>query len=215
VGDRPDFTKQVFIVQAVANAATIAGVLLTLLTPKWRILAGIALLATLAAQLKLYRESTKDTLHEFTDERGPAFVTYFEQWYDRNGNHDIYCKDLDWLDRPELEPIVAVLIRRSSQVNIFLREQGASVCQRLREAGVRLYLVPEVARSEMKMSLRSDNDDKELVIKTKDSGLNNGQIYPQRGPVQARSSRRSVYPLQNSVDGERVGPKFPVVTTIQ
>jgi hypothetical protein len=55
-------------------------------------------------------------------------------------------------------------------VSIFLREQGASVCQRLREAGVRLYLVPEVARSEMKMSLRSDNEDKELIIRRKTPG---------------------------------------------
>lgn len=168
--DRSNITKQLFVIQAICNAATIAGVILTLLTAKWWILAGIALVATFIAQLMLYRESARDTLHEFANERGPAFVKFFAEWYARNGHHDIYCKDLDWLDRPELEPIVAVLIRRSSQVSIFLREEGASVCQRLREAGVQLYLVPEVARSEMKMSLRSDNDDKELIIRRKSPG---------------------------------------------
>jgi hypothetical protein len=170
VEDKPNFTKQLFVVQALCNGVTIAGVLLTLLTAKWWFLAGVGLVATVAAQLKLYQASTRDTLHEFSDERSPAFVNFFEEWYDRNGNHDIYCKDLDWLDRSELEPIVAVLIRRRAQVSIFLREEGASVCQRLRDAGVHLYHVPEVARSEMKMSLKSDNDDKELIIRRKTPG---------------------------------------------
>jgi hypothetical protein len=169
-GEGSRSAKQLFMIQAVCNGATIAGVLLTLLTPKWWLLAGFALIATLAAQLMLYRESTKDTLHEFTDERGPDFVKFFSEWYDRNGRHDIYCKDLDWLDRPELEPIVQVLIRRKAQVNIFIREQDAEVCHRLRKAGVQLYLVPEVARSEIKMSLRSDNDDKELIVRRKRPG---------------------------------------------
>jgi hypothetical protein len=162
--------KQLFIIQAICNGATIGGVLLTLLTPRWWLLAGSAFVATFIAQLMLYRESTRDTLHEFADERGPDFVKFFSEWYDRNGRHDIYCKDLDWLDRSELEPIEQVLIRRRAQVNIFLREQDAGVCQRLREAGVQIYLVPEVARSEMKMSLRSDNDDKELIVRRKRPG---------------------------------------------
>ena len=148
-----NITKRLFFIQAACNAATVAGVLLTLFTPKWWILAIAGLLATLLAQMRLYSESTKLTLHEFADERSAPFVKFFAQWYDTNGSHDIYCKDLDWLDRPELEPIVEVLMRRRSQVNIFLREVEASVCQRLRDAGVRIYLVPQVARSEIKMSL--------------------------------------------------------------
>ncbi len=165
-----NITKRLFFIQAACNAATVAGVLLTLFTPKWWILAIAGLLATLLAQMRLYSESTKLTLHEFADERSAPFVKFFAQWYDTNGSHDIYCKDLDWLDRPELEPIVEVLMRRRSQVNIFLREVEASVCQRLRDAGVRIYLVPQVARSEIKMSLRSDNDDKELIVRRKPPG---------------------------------------------
>jgi hypothetical protein len=170
MGGNSNVAKRLFFIQASCNGAAIAGFLLTLLTPKWWIFAAIALVATVAAQFRLYRESAKDTLHEFDDERGPAFVKFFVGWYDRNGSHDIYCKDLDWLDRPELEPIVEVLIRRRSQVNIFLRELDADVCQRLREAGIQLHLVPQIARSEMKMSLRSDNDDKELIVRRKPPG---------------------------------------------
>jgi hypothetical protein len=162
--------KQLFFIQAACNGATIAAVLLTLLTPKWWILAGIGFAVTIFAQVRLYRESTRDTLHEFVDERSPAFVRFFSEWYDRDGNHDIYCKDLHWLGRPELEPIVEVIIRRRYQVSIFVREQEAAICRRLSEAGVQLYLVPEVARSEMKMSLRSDNDDKELIVRRKRPG---------------------------------------------
>jgi hypothetical protein len=162
--------RNLFFIQAACNGATIAAVLLTLLTPKWWILAGIGFIATLLAQVRLYRQSTKDTLHEFTDERSPAFVRFFSEWYDRDGNHDIYCKDLHWLDRPELEPIVEVIIRRRPQMSIFVREQQATVCRRLINAGVQLYLVPEVARSEMKMSLRSDNDDKELIVRRRRPG---------------------------------------------
>lgn len=166
----PHFLRQLFILQALCNAATIAGTLLSFLSKNWWALAAIALIGTFIVQWRLYQTSTKDTFHEFKDERDPNFVKFFSDWYDRNGRHDIYCKDLDWLDRPELVPIVNVLIQRSVNVSIFVREDGAQVCARLRAAGVPIYLVPDVAKSQMKMSLRTDNDDQELIIRRKAPG---------------------------------------------
>jgi hypothetical protein len=168
VEDRqPNVLKQLFFLQAICNGATIAGTLLSFLSTKWWALAAFALAGTVVVQILLYRTSAKDAYYEFKDERDPNFVKFFAEWYDQNGRHDIYCKDLDWLGREELDPIVQVLIRRHASVSVFIREDDAEVCNRLRVAGVPIYIVPDVARSQMKMSLHTDDDDQELIIRRK------------------------------------------------
>jgi hypothetical protein len=166
---RQPVVLRLFLLQAACNAATIAGTLLSFLSKQWWVivLAVAAFAATLVAQYLLYRASTKTTYHEFEDEREKKFVDFFCNWYDRDGSHNIYCKDLDWLDRPEVSRIVDVLKQRHASVSIFIREDDAAVCNDLRNAGVRIYLVPSVARSQMKMSMRIDNDDQEIIIRRK------------------------------------------------
>ena len=169
---------RLFILQGFCNAATIAGGLLSFLSREWWaiILAAGAFVATLVVQYFIYRASTKNTYHQFPDERDRGFVDFFCNWYDRNGTHNIYCKDLDWLDRPEVARIVDVLKRRHANVSIFIREDAARVCDDLRNAGVRIYLVPNVARSQMKMSMRIDDDDQELIIRRKGPGATDVQF---------------------------------------
>lgn len=169
---------RLFTLQGLCNAATIAGGLLSFLNRKWWaiVLAAVAFVATLIVQYFIYRASTRTTYHQFQDERDTRFVDFFCNWYDRNGTHNIYCKDLDWLDRPEVSPIVEVLKRRHANVSIFIREDAARVCADLRSAGVRIYLVPNMARSQMKMSMRIDDDDQELIIRRKAPGTTDVQF---------------------------------------
>jgi hypothetical protein len=162
----PSTMKKLFALQAVCNGATIAGALLSFLTVRWWALAIVAFLATIIVQLRLFYIATKTTEHQFLDERSTDFCNFFARWYDQNGTHQIYCNDLDWLDRPEVGEIVNVLIRRSNRVSVYVREDNAAVCQRLRDAGVNIWLRPDMPL-DIKMSLRTDDDDKWLIIRRK------------------------------------------------
>ena len=164
-----------FLVPAALAFATVAGfVLAAAVVSEWWvwILAILVGLATALAQYRLYRQSNAPKLIEFSGELDPKFTEFFSDWYGQDGSHYIFCKDLDWLDRPQLVRIVETLRNRGRKVTIFVSEDEARACARIRQNGAQILVVPrDVAEIRVKMSLHIDDaDSKEIIVQRKKEG---------------------------------------------
>lgn len=161
-----------FILQTLLTAVTVAGfVLASAVASHWWVwtLAIVIGIAVVVLHIWNYRLATRKTLIEFHSELDLNFVRFFSEWYEQPGEHLVFCKDLDWLDRAECARIVETLRRRGHKVTIIISEDRAAACARIREGGCAIIVVPrDIAEIRVKMSLYIDDaDSKQLIIQRK------------------------------------------------
>jgi hypothetical protein len=151
--------------QAVATAATIAGVNSKVLDPHtaapWIVAGALILL-----QLGIYYLLVGRHRHRLTEETA-KFARHFQRWYARDGEHLIYCDDLRWLEATDCAVVVDQLKKQPERTQIWLRDDSSPRCHELRSAGVAVRQVPDSAQLHVALSLHVDGDSRELMVRGK------------------------------------------------
>jgi hypothetical protein len=135
------------------------------LRPKlWVWLAAVLLLVLI--QWFLWRSVNSGRMHSLR-EKTEAFQRFFSNWYAQDGQHIIYCSDLEWLEHPEHAEILKVLRQRAEHIEIFVRDDSSSTSLQLRQAGVAIHIVPQRFHTHVRMSLHRRDDQETLIVRRK------------------------------------------------
>jgi hypothetical protein len=165
------------VLNATAVAITVLGqgVLQTLnMRPKLWIWV-IAVLAIVGIQILLWRNVGSRTVHSFR-ERTPEFSSFFSSWYAQDGQHTVYCSDLEWLEHPEHAEILRTLMRRATRIEIIVRDDSSPICSQLRQQGLVIHTIPENTYTLVRMSLHQSDDQERVIIRRKITRQNQENI---------------------------------------
>lgn len=105
------------------------------------------------------------------------FSEYFVGWYQREGEHFVFCRDLDWLKGNEEAKIVKALADRGRRMTVCTLDTGDEIADRLRQAGVSVHPIPAQTATQTVMSLHKVDDIKTLIIRHKHATTQNGKIH--------------------------------------
>lgn len=165
-------------VQAVATAGAIAkiGIDTTHGNTRWDYLALFAAIFT--SQIILLYLTRPKSPTELVDYSEP-YVNFFSEWYTGEGEHQIYCDDLNWLDDHRMAGVVHVIRRHPTRFEVYTREPSGPVYIDLRAAGVPVYAVPANATTASTLSLLHYQGTYKMIIRSKESGRSGSKIYIQ------------------------------------
>lgn len=158
--------------QAIFGVATMAGLLFTVFAGQtlvaWTV-SVIAALATVVCYSYIYFATTKGNKVSFENEDDSKFIDFFSEWYKQPGTHVVFCKDLDWLDKPNRAAIPSTLAAQRDRATIILSEDRAEACSTIRSHGGIVTVIPEdVAAIRVKLSIHTDdNDSKRMIVQLK------------------------------------------------
>jgi hypothetical protein len=117
----------------------------------------------------LYTYLTWSRLHndyDFADD-SKELAEFFTHWYQRKGNHTVFCDDLDWMDGVDNASIRSALKARGANATVCLRSSGGSVARGLAESGVVLKTIPEALTTHAKFSIFQSDGLTEMIIRIK------------------------------------------------
>lgn len=136
------------------------------------------------------------------------FADYYANFYRREGQLHVFCKDTEWLEHVNMAPVVEALTAKGQRATLCLQILGEPVTNRLAEAGVNIVHVPEALALEIKMSLRENGTEKELIIR----GAGHGT---ERAPRSNHKEAREINTFTESTNADMVNLALTIFRTIE
>lgn len=164
------------IIQALATAGAITKIILDAIggNLQWLYLALFPIVGATQVLL-IYLTRPRDRVALTKGSR--KFSKYFVEWYQREGEHFIFCRDLDWLKGTEEGRIVDALVDRGRKMTVCTLDTGDEIAERLRRAGASVYPVPTQTATHAVMSLHKVDDTRTLIIRHKRGTAQNSKIH--------------------------------------
>jgi hypothetical protein len=160
--------KRAFIFQVAMTALTVVSAVVTVMTSAYLWVALIVAAGMVVAQIYLYQRTTLNDYREFSSEDDAHFCEYFSSWYAQDGEHRIFCKDLDWLDNARVAAVLKALTDQGPRVKIFVSIDSANAVGKIRAAGGLVVKVPsELVHIQMKFSLHEVDTSKRMIVRRK------------------------------------------------
>lgn len=167
----PKALIRAFVIQAVLTGITVVSGIVTVFKEAYLWVGIVLAILVVAAQFYLFYEAVLAKRHRFKGEDDAKFSTFFTNWYGQEGEHRVFCKDLDWLDKDAVANVKSALVRQGPRVKIFVSDDGAKAVTDIRLAGGKVFRVPEeMVRIQMKFSLHSVDSSQNLIVRRKVSG---------------------------------------------
>jgi hypothetical protein len=173
----------VTLINSAAIASSISGETLKTMTARqadWsRTVPAFLLVAGLQLALLWYLSRRVD--RTVLREGSKRFTRFFASWYAEEGNIYIYCSDIEWLETLKHKEIIEKIKQkgRSSRAHLFVRYWDSPEIVGLLEAGVKVYVIPPGVELRIRMSLRTSDDSRSLIIRatpdTAQPGNNRGR----------------------------------------
>jgi hypothetical protein len=164
------------IIQALATAGAIAKIVIDSLGGdlEWLYFVLFAVIG-IAQGLFFYLTRPRDRVSLVKGSR--KFADYFVDWYKREGEHFIFCNDMDWLRGGEEARIVQAIADRGRKMTICTRDTVDEIVDRLRRAGVSVHQVPAQSITHAAMSLHKVDGTSTLIIRHKHGTTRNNKIH--------------------------------------
>jgi len=104
------------------------------------------------------------TVYDFV-EGSPEFVKFFTNWYERQGNHIVFCDDLDWMENTTHASILAALEKQGARATVCLRECHGEAFERLRAAGVNMRQIGNGVTTRSKISIIEHDGLAQMIVR--------------------------------------------------
>lgn len=157
------------LLEAVLSSITVAGFIISTWGTRSVWVAWALAGATAAAQVWLYLQARKHRIYDFKNETDPKFVKFFREWYSQDGDHYVFCNDLDWLDATDVAQVRQTLGELGSRLKVYLVRDTGRACAEIRDAGGEIVIIPENLVTDLppKMSLVRDNESHQIILRRK------------------------------------------------
>jgi Ca2+/Na+ antiporter len=105
---------------------------------------------------------------------------FFTDWYKRQGDHTIFCDNLDWMDGPSNATVRAALIAHGEGVTVCLRRCSGPVFEELRTAGVQMRRIHDHVNMRAKISIKQDDGFGQMIVRIKSRNDNGDKVVFRR-----------------------------------
>lgn len=115
----------------------------------------------------LYVEFSRSAAtHDFL-EGSPRLVRFFTRWYQRPGQHTVFCDDLDWMDDVDSAPILRALRDKGSAATVCVRQCSGRPFSELEQAGATMLQIPDSVDTRTKLSINVQDGIAHMIVRVK------------------------------------------------